>query len=103
MTEEEKKHEVEVEEKVELKDWQKERNLGTADKLQHQADDLIENIGDKIGNLFRSKKRKSKWGEILGRQESDEEAKETADSNQPEKPKQIHVNPLLAKMRKKDC
>ena len=40
MTKEEKKQEVEVEEKSELKDWQKERNLGTADKLQHQADDL---------------------------------------------------------------
>ena len=101
MTKEEKKQEVEVEEKSELKDWQKERNLGAADKLQHQADDLIENIGDKIGNLFRSKKKQSKWAEILGRQASDEEDKKPGDSNEPEKPKHIHVNPLLAKMRKK--
>ena len=106
MTKEEKKQEVEVEEKSELKDWQKERNLGTADKLQHQADDLIENIGDKIGNLFRSKKKKSKWAEILGRQDSEEDGKEEdgkkpGDSNEPGKPKTIHVNPLLAKMRKK--
>jgi len=105
MTTEEKKFDLELEEKVELKDWQKERNLTAADKLQHRTDDLIENIGDKIWGLFGSKKPKSKWSELLGKtgedgedndDEQDGDAKEKA-----EKPKKIYNNPLLAKMRAK--
>ena len=105
MTTEEKNFDLELEEKVELKDWQKERNLTAADKLQHRTDDLIENIGDKIWGLFGSKKPKSKWSELLGKtgedgedndDEQDGDAKEKA-----EKPKKIYNNPLLAKMRAK--
>ena len=105
MTTEEKNFDLELEEKAELKDWQKERNLTAADKLQHRTDDLIENIGDKIWGLFGSKKPKSKWSELLGKtgedgedndDEQDGDAKEKA-----EKPKKIYNNPLLAKMRAK--